>query len=221
MNGGKIICQRPYRRQQQYPHPAKRRQPRMYLSQIRMPHQEFRKHQGRQRAEHESRKPPELFNAGNIEADDKITINGSNVINHGTLSAHEFNFVNARILNKADLTSATDIDLNGSQLFNYGNISFDEADGEIETNNSTATAIVNHYEARISGHEIEGGLSVYNDGFIETSKFTNSSSDVLYNSCTGHRQKGIQVQKRDIKQRLHHCRPMPMKPTPNGCPYPK
>ena len=109
---------------------------------------------------------PELFNAGNIEADDEITINGSNVINHGTLSAHEFNFVNARILNKADLTSATDIDLNGSQLFNYGNISFDEADGEIETNNSTATAIVNHYEARISGHEIEGGLSVYNDGFI-------------------------------------------------------
>ena len=127
---------------------------------------------------------PELFNAGNIEADDEITINGSNVINHGTLSAHEFNFVNARILNKADLTSATDIDLNGSQLFNYGNISFDEADGEIETNNSTATAIVNRYEARISGHEIEGGLSVYNDGFIETSKFTNSSSDVLYNSCT-------------------------------------
>ena len=25
---------------------------------------------------------------------------------------------------------------------------------------------------------------MYNDGFIETSKFTNSSSDVLYNSCT-------------------------------------
>lgn len=39
------------------------------------------------------------------------TINGSNVINHGTLNAHELNFIDARrrILNKADLNSATDI----------------------------------------------------------------------------------------------------------------
>lgn len=129
-------------------------------------------------------KQPELFNAGKIEVADKITINGSNVINHGTLNAHELNFIDARILNKTDLNSATNIKLNGGRLFNYGSVRFDETDGKTRTNNSTATVIINHYEARISGYEIEGGLSVYNDGFIETSKFTNSSSDVLYNSCT-------------------------------------
>lgn len=42
-------------------------------------------------------KQPELFNAGKIEVADKITINGSNVINHGTLNAHELNFIDARI----------------------------------------------------------------------------------------------------------------------------
>ena len=79
------------------------------------------------------------------------------------------------------MNSATNININGSRIFNYGYIKFDENDGEIKTDNSTATVIINHDKAKITGHEIEGHLSVYNDGIIEVSEFTSSS---LYNSCT-------------------------------------
>lgn len=127
---------------------------------------------------------PELFNDGIIKAEKNITINGSNVINHHILAADNFFFIDAQVLNKAYLDCATNININGGKIFNYGNITFDESDGKLITNNTTETALVNHYEATIKGYEIEGGVSVYNDGFIETSKFKNSSSDVLYNSCT-------------------------------------
>lgn len=127
---------------------------------------------------------PELFNEGEITAGDEISINGSNVINHLTMSANSFSFTDAHILNKSALNCFTDIKINGGGIFNHGNIKFNESEGKLSTNNSTATAIINHYEGKINGYEIDGGLSVYNDGFIETSKFKNSSSDVLYNSCT-------------------------------------
>ena len=123
-------------------------------------------------------------------------------------------------MNKADLNSATNIKLNGGRLFNYGSVRFDETDGKTRTNNSTATVIINHYEAQISGYEIEGGLSVYNDGFIETSKFTNSSSDVLYNSCTV-------IVKKEFKFRNVTLNKGPLPPavptklTQSGCLYPK
>lgn len=156
----------------------------MHFSQFRMSYQEFRYNFSQWKPDNESWQATGTIQRRKIEVADKITINGSNVINHGTLNAHELNFIDARILNKADLNSDTNIKLNGCRLFNYGSVRFDETDGKTRTNNSTATVIINHYEARISGYEIEGGLSVYNDGFIETSKFTNSSSDVLYNSCT-------------------------------------
>lgn len=127
---------------------------------------------------------PELFNDGIIKAEKNITINGSNVINHHILAADNFFFIDAQVLNKAYIDCATNININGGKIFNYGDITFDESDGKLTTNNTTETALVNHYEATIKGYEIEGGVSVYNDGFIETSKFKNSSSDVLYNSCT-------------------------------------
>ena len=80
-----------------------------------------------------------------------------------------------QLLNKANLNSATNININGSRIFNYGYIKFDKNDGEIKTDNSTATVIINHDKAKITGHEIEGHLSVYNDGIIEVSEFTSSS----------------------------------------------
>lgn len=124
---------------------------------------------------------PELFNEGVIDVKGEVRINGSNVINHHIFSAKTVKVTSVQLLNKANLNSATNININGSRIFNYGYIKFDENDGEIKTDNSTATVIINHDKAKITGHEIEGHLSVYNDGIIEVSEFTSSS---LYNSCT-------------------------------------
>ena len=147
---------------------------------------------------------PELFNEGVIDVKGEARINGSNVINHHIFSAKTVKVTSVQLLNKANLNSATNININGSRIFNYGYIKFDKNDGEIKTDNSTATVIINHDKAKITGHEIEGHLSVYNDGIIEVSEFTSSS---LYNSCTVIVKRRIQIPEHDFEQRFYYCRP--------------
>lgn len=127
---------------------------------------------------------PELFNNGTIKSGEDITLNNVKVINHHTLAANKFSFIGCEILNKAYIDCATDIYMNGGGMYNYGDIAFNLTNGKLITNNSIATVIINHHEADIKGYDLDGGLSLYNDGVVEVSTCTNSSSDILYNSCT-------------------------------------
>ncbi|ADV44026.1 outer membrane protein, function unknown [Bacteroides helcogenes P 36-108] len=127
---------------------------------------------------------PELFNEGEIKAGNEISINGSNVINHSTLNANGLTLTSVQLLNKMNINCSAKIYLNNGKIFNYGNIKLNENNGMLTTNDSKATVIVNHQEAAIRGYHLKGGAAIYNDGIIEVSQCTNSSTDVLYNSCT-------------------------------------
>lgn len=126
----------------------------------------------------------ELYNESIIKADNTLYLNGVKVLNYNTLNAKEVYFTDINLLNKLHIKSQTGILLNGGVIFNYGDITFNETDGYLKSNNSTNTAVINHYEATIKGFYWSGGISIYNDGFIEVSNCTNSSTDILYNSCT-------------------------------------
>lgn len=124
----------------------------------------------------------ELFNGGegSIEAA-KIEINGIDVINHFSLKAASFNFINSRILNKSYIEGATDINNTSTEIFNYGDIQFT---GNLTTNDNLGALFINHVKATITGNSWIGGASIYNDGLIEVSICKNNSNDALYNSCT-------------------------------------
>ncbi len=128
----------------------------------------------------------QVYNAGNIEANRNFTIINRTLINKGTISiaTGKFDLTDSDILNKAQITTYN-LKIIGCVVNNYGELLFDENNGILETNNTAEDmGIVNHYGATLKGYRLSGGLSLYNDGFVELSFCENGSKDYLYNSCT-------------------------------------
>jgi LruC domain-containing protein len=129
---------------------------------------------------------PSIFNAGTITTAGEFFINRTNFINHGTATAGTWLRMNStnQVLNKGTI-SATNINNTSSTIANYGDFLFNETNGQLTFNNSSSSAIIiNHDGATIKGYNWSGGLSFYNDGFIEVYNCENTSTDLLYNSCT-------------------------------------
>lgn len=119
---------------------------------------------------------PSIFNAGTITTAGEFFINRTNFINHGTATAGTWLRMNStnQVLNKGTI-SATNINNTSSTIANYGDFLFNETSGQFTFNNSHNAVIINHDGGTIKGYDWNGGLSFYNDGFIEVYK---------YNSCT-------------------------------------
>ena len=126
---------------------------------------------------------PEVFNAGEFKSTNLMSINRAVFFNHGIFNTPQIDFTDIQFLNKGTITS-NKINLNGGSIFNYNTIDFNENDGLFTTNNSTRTGVINHDKATLKGYNWTGGISVYNDGLMEFTKCINSSTDILYNSCT-------------------------------------
>lgn len=126
-----------------------------------------------------------IYNAGKIETNGDIRIIKTTLINKGNLAIEGMWDMNSNnsILNTGKI-STHNMTLVSTYINNYGELIFNEEDGIATTNNNTNTGIVNHYEGSIKGYHWLGGLSLYNDGFIEVTYFENGSVDALYNSCT-------------------------------------
>lgn len=113
----------------------------------------------------------------------KFTANSFSYISSHTAVARLLNTKNATLAIKKELT------LGGSHVFNYGTITMDKnqeyKSGVLMTNNTAQTKLINHHGATFEANHVQGGLGLYNDGFVEVWKLENSgSSDELYNSCT-------------------------------------
>jgi len=131
-----------------------------------------------------------LFNQGSIKIDGTNTSSiGSNstvVYNHGLIEGNKLNLVGAKILNvkTGTINIQNSLYLNSGSVFNYGKVMLDEKNATLGSNGGT-TYFVNHSEGTLNSYNIYNGLTVYNDGFIETTNFQNNgSNDALYNSCT-------------------------------------
>lgn len=127
-----------------------------------------------------------IYNAGSILTTGNFHIHKTIFINKGDIEVKDLLDIssNNKMLNTGKINTQN-INLIATVINNFGEITFNTDNGTASTNNTTgSTGIVNHYEGIIKGYHWKGGLSLYNDGFIEMSYFENGSVDVLYNSCT-------------------------------------
>ena len=129
---------------------------------------------------------PEIYNAGTIEVAEIMDLIKINFINKGDLTVGQWLKIdNTKALNKGQI-STFNFEFVTSGFSNYGVVLLDEQAGILKTNNTAANSnsITNHDQGTIKGYHLNGGVSVYNDGFAEFTLFENSSVDMLYNSCT-------------------------------------
>ncbi len=142
----------------------------------------------------------EIYNSekGEITVAGSADFTGNNGLfyNLNKFTANTFSYTSshqavARLLNtkKAVFAVKKEIKLGGTHVFNYGAISMDKnkeyKSGILLTNGTSLTKFINHHEATFEANHIQGGIGLYNDGFMEVWKLENSgSNDELYNSCT-------------------------------------
>lgn len=129
---------------------------------------------------------PEFYSTGTIEVANDMRINKTEFTNKGSLVVGGKLTMNSHnnVLNKGKI-SVHEIDLTSSTFSNYGELLIDEENGVFNTNRTSDKAhFINHYEGTVKGYHLQGGLSFYNDGFVEFTLFENGGTDMLYNSCT-------------------------------------